>query len=419
MAAPLASEMLVAELRAQLHDLREEVSTLTECLLAKRVVQKEQLHDVRGRKRALRVWQQVLCLPQASINIALMTGLTGLRQLKVCSHANAASVTKARSTVAKYAPTNLVVVGGCEVFGGSIGHGEAELAFDRVDVLDADRGTWTPLTCMQQGVVGCAAAVLGGCLYVVGGELPGGYVLDTLFMFDFVQDWHALAPMLVRRTSCVAAAAGGRLYVTGGHDHTCKPKGLFEAYDPVANDWSRLAPMPTARTGCACAVLRQSMYVVGGRTHRAVRATTEAYEIKTGTWVTLPPMFSARSAPTAAALGNRVYVVGGEGTSNPEEPGGRESPDDPADSSVSMTLADLEAYDVTLHAWISLAPMPTPRSLCAAAAVGGLLYVVGGATDYSPPLRTAERYNPETGEWTTTAQMHRARARCAVVALQR
>jgi len=413
MAFPLASELLVADLRAQLHDLREEIATLTECLTAKQVVQKEQLNDVRSRKRALRVWQQVLCLPQASINVALMTGLAGMRQLKVCSHANATSVRNVRAKVAKCAPTNLAVVGGCEVFGGSSGYGDKELAFDRLDVLDADNGTWTPMTCMQRGVVGCAAALLSGCLYVVGGELPGGYVLDTLFMYDFVQDWHALAPMLARRSSCVAAAAGGQLYVTGGHDQTCKPKGLFEAYNPLVNSWSRVAPMPTARTGCACAVLHHSMYVVGGRTDRAVRATTEAYEIETGTWVTLPPMLSARSGAAAAAHGNRVYVVGGEGSGDPEDFAFV------AHSSVSAALGDLEAYDVTLNVWISLAPMPTPRSLCAGAAVGGLLYVIGGATDYSPPMRTAERYDPETGEWTTVAEMLRARARCAVVPLHR
>jgi len=347
-----------------------------------------------------------------------MIGCAGLRQFKVCSHANAASVMNVRAAVAKYSQRRLVVVGGCEVFGSHTGgHANAELAFDRLDVLDADKGTWTPLTCMQQGVLNCAVAVLGGCLYVIGGELPGGYVLDALFMYDFVQDWHALAPMLVRRSACVAAAAGGQLYVTGGHDHTGKPKGLFEAYDPTANSWSRLAPMPTARTNCACAVLHHNMYVVGGRTNRAVRATTEAYEIKTGTWVTLPPMHSARSGPTAAAIGNRVYVVGGEGASS--DPEDSDYVFDVAQTSVSMALADLEAYDVTLHAWISLAPMPTPRSLCGGAAVGGLLYVAGGATDYGPPIHTTERYDPETGKWTTVAPLHRARARCAAVALHR
>jgi len=233
-------------------------------------------------------------------------------------------------------------------------------------------------------------------------------------MYDFVQDWHVLPPMLVRRSSCVAAAAGGQLYVTGGHDHTCKPKGSFEAYDPLTNSWSRLAPMPTARTGCACAVVHHSMYVVGGRTNQAIRATTEAYDIKTGTWVTRPPMLYARSDSAAAAIGNRVYVAGGEGTSDPED-----SPQNTAHMLESTALANLEAYDVTLHAWISLAPMPTPRSLCAGASVEGALYVVGGATDYSPPLRTAERYDPETGEWTTVAQMQKARVRCAVVALHR
>src|SRR5437667_37308 len=54
--------------------------------------------------------------------------------------------------------------------------------------------------------------------------------------------------------------------------------------------------------------------------------------------------------------------------------------------------------------WTTKAPMPTARCGAAGAAVGGLLYVVGGNGS-----ATVEAYDPATDTWTTKAPMSTGR----------
>jgi len=50
--------------------------------------------------------------------------------------------------------------------------------------------------------------------------------------------------------------------------------------------------------------------------------------------------------------------------------------------------------------WRTLAPMPTPRSEVAVAAVGGRIYVVGGFLGNGSPSDAVEVYDPATDTWT-------------------
>ena len=60
--------------------------------------------------------------------------------------------------------------------------------------------------------------------------------------------------------------------------------------------------------------------------------------------------------------------------------------------------------------WTLKAPMPTPRIHSSVAAVGGLVYVIGGAKDQTlQGLSTVEAYDPIKDAWTTKASMPTAR----------
>jgi N-acetylneuraminic acid mutarotase len=73
------------------------------------------------------------------------------------------------------------------------------------------------------------------------------------------------------------------------------------------------------------------------------------------------------------------------------------------------SLATLEAYDPATNTWSEKAPMPTPRSYLAAAAVNGVLYAVGGENNLTGYVNTLEAYDPRTNLWTTKAPMPTAR----------
>jgi hypothetical protein len=100
---------------------------------------------------------------------------------------------------------------------------------------------------------------------------------------------------------------------------------------------------------------------------------------------------SAASLPTprwflAGATGSdgRIYALGGD--SGPT--GGQ--------------LRTVEAYDSGANTWdASVPPMPTGRSLLAAAAGSdGRIYAIGGEDQLGNPLGTVEAYDPKSATWT-------------------
>ena len=75
-----------------------------------------------------------------------------------------------------------------------------------------------------------------------------------------------------------------------------------------------------------------------------------------------------------------------------------------------------EAYDVSADEWTALPDLPTDfneRNHLAAAAIGGKLYVAGGRYDggsFSSPMTDAlDVFDPATGEWTRMANLLRPR----------
>jgi len=75
--------------------------------------------------------------------------------------------------------------------------------------------------------------------------------------------WTRKADMPTARSGITAGVLGGRLYVFGGE----APSGTFyenEAYDPETNVWEAQAPMLTARHGLGSAVVDGKIYVLCG-----------------------------------------------------------------------------------------------------------------------------------------------------------
>ena len=75
--------------------------------------------------------------------------------------------------------------------------------------------------------------------------------------------WTRKADLPTARSGITAGVLGGRIYVFGGE----APSGTFhenEAYDPDTNVWDTQAPMPTARHGLGSAVVDGKIYVLCG-----------------------------------------------------------------------------------------------------------------------------------------------------------
>jgi N-acetylneuraminic acid mutarotase len=75
--------------------------------------------------------------------------------------------------------------------------------------------------------------------------------------------WQTRTPLPTPRSGIAAAILGGKIFVFGGE----APSGTFhqvEAYEPQADSWSTYAPMPTARHGLGAAAVGERLYIISG-----------------------------------------------------------------------------------------------------------------------------------------------------------
>jgi N-acetylneuraminic acid mutarotase len=68
-------------------------------------------------------------------------------------------------------------------------------------------------------------------------------------------------------------------------------------------------------------------------------------------------------------------------------------------------LPSVEAYDPKTDTWVTKANIPTARGMLAACAVDGIIYAIGGTTSWPTRSSAVEAYDPKTNQWTTKSNM--------------
>merc|ERR1712136_700520 len=207
---------------------------------------------------------------------------------------------------------------------------------------------WESVSPMMGARRGCAAAVLGGQLYVVGGEAGeslGMKAVDAVERYDpVVGSWTAVTPMPTRRARCAAAVVNDVLYVVGGQV-SGQAAGTFESYSLLEDSWQKHLPMPTKRAGCGAAVAQGNLYVLGGHWGGQAMATAERFDPCGGGWDSAC-VFQA----SQAFRGDR-----------------------------ELTHKSLERYDLCKGDWeVCKQQLPSPVWGCSAVACRGRLHVFGG-----------------------------------------
>ncbi|HEV2349959.1 MAG TPA: kelch repeat-containing protein [Terriglobia bacterium] len=197
-----------------------------------------------------------------------------------------------------------------------------------------------------------------------------------------------------------AGTIDGILYV-GGSAGMCDTSllgcGLLEAYNPATDTWAYKTPMRYPRYFAGSGVVNGILYIVGGQFWTAyVPQTLESYDPKSDRWTTKAAMTTARSALGAVGFDGKLYAIGGTTGRNGPNP----------------ILGTVEAYDPVTDAWSTKAPMPTPRAYFAVAAVDGIIYAIGGATNTgvtypnsTRAIRTVDAYDTATNTWSPRAPL--------------
>jgi N-acetylneuraminic acid mutarotase len=275
--------------------------------------------------------------------------------------------------------------------------------------------SWTTVTSMPTQRSNLAASVApDGRILALGGigptQQPPQPPLTTAEAYTVTTNLWASALPTIQPSTALAAATGpdGRIYAIGGailggpnNMSFSTPTNFVQAFSPTANTWQMVANLPTARSFLAAATGPDGrIYAIGGNASFGPTNIVEAYSPVTNTWTAVASMPTRRSG-LAAVTGpdGRIYAIGGVDF--------LQSP---------LPLATVEAYTPATNTWTTLASMPTPRQLLAAA-VGpdGRIYALGGADAAGNPLNTVEAYDITTNTWTVALSMPTRRSALAAV----
>jgi hypothetical protein len=205
--------------------------------------------------------------------------------------------------------------------------------------------------------------------------------------------WSATGGLNIARLGYVMnTLPDGRVLIAGGQGGGAST----EIYDPVARIWSLGANMSVARTRAASVTLLDGrVLVAGGRNGNTSLASAEVYDPATQSWNLTGSMTTPRDWLSMVRLADgRVLAAGGLDLNR-----------SPADAA----LPSADIYDPATGTWTATADMSTKRwGFALVALPDGRVLAAGGANarsecQFSP---TSEVFDPATGTWTPTGDMH-------------
>ena len=175
------------------------------------------------------------------------------------------------------------------IVGGRRPKGSTNLAYgDHEDVArhlvyDPASNTWTNAAPALSARNSAAGGVINGLWHVVGGRGMVSGPTDAHEVYDPREDrWRTAAPMPKGSGAGGNAAGvlGGMLYVFGGEyfDNGGRVHPEAWRYDPSADAWTSAPPMPTPRHGLGAVVIGDNIWLVGGARKPSGSDTSDAVE---------------------------------------------------------------------------------------------------------------------------------------------
>jgi hypothetical protein len=223
-----------------------------------------------------------------------------------------------------------------------------------------------------------------------GGETP----LGTTQYFGEGGSMLAADPMIEARTSHICLALpDNTVLVAGGLGAGNRPINSAEIFHPDTGRWTFTGAMLAPRVGASAMLLTDGRaLVVGGRIDGQPARTLEIYDLARGRFEPAAGILSApRNGPALAVLEDgRVLIAGGSG------PAG-------------VVLDTTDVFDPLLDRVLPGPRMLSPRTNFPAARLLDGKILVAGGNDGLGDLASAEIFDPEANEFSSTAPMQAPR----------
>lgn len=264
-------------------------------------------------------------------------------------------------------------------------------------------GTWSYTGSLHNARDGHTATFLSnGNVVVAGGENNNGAIASTEVYSPTTSTWSKSGNLNTARSGASAILLpSGSVLVAGGCISNClsATTATAELYNATSGKWSRTGSMATARTYFSMVLVPGGkVLVVGGCTTLnsngcgGVTAAAELYDPSTGKWSSASPMHAARGNLTATPLpGGKVLVAGGINAAN-------------------NPLAAAEIYNSSTGKWTATGSLNVARDEHTAVLLStGKVLVAGGENTAGVTTNRTELYNPATGKWTFTGNLNTSR----------
>src|SRR5207302_1930455 len=186
----------------------------------------------------------------------------------------------------------------------------------------------------------------------------------------------------------------GMALVAGGLDSNFNASASAELYDPASGTWTATGSLNCARTNHTATLMSNGTVRIAGGRSIEALASAELYDPATGTWTVTGSVSNGRSADRATLLPDGKVLVA--------------VGDDI--TCPSPPIASAELYDPESGTWSFTGSLNTARDLHRATSLtNGMVLVAAGADISGNPTASAELYNPATGSWSVTGSLNAAR----------
>ncbi|XP_057708905.1 kelch-like protein 9 [Corythoichthys intestinalis] len=256
-------------------------------------------------------------------------------------------------------------------------------------MYDDKTGHWRALKPMEVPCYQHGVALLGGFLFIVGGQstydTKGKTAIDSAYRYDpRFNVWLQIASLKEKRTFFHLSALKGQLYAVGGRNAVGEIDSV-ECYNLKTNEWTFVNSMAQSHYGHAGTVHDNMLYISGGITHDAFQKELWRYDPAADEWTRRADMKELRGLHCMCTVGDRLFVMGGNHFR------GSNDYDD---------VLGCEYYSPADNQWTVVAPMLRGQSDVGVTVMQGQIYVVGGYSWNSRCMvDIVQRYDPEKDEW--------------------
>jgi N-acetylneuraminic acid mutarotase len=269
-------------------------------------------------RAAMPTARRALAVATANGQIYAIGGANGsnsvLRTVQAYNPASNAWTTKAPIPAARQGGNGAVALNGTVYLPG--GEDAAGQLTRTLYAYNVTTNSWRARAQMPADGACGGSAVIAGRIYVFSGctrSSTGGRVNAGLLhrYHPGTNTWVTLRSAPVAHFRPVVGVIGGKLYVVGGEDGSGAPMGRVDMYDPATNTWSTRTAMPTPRMNAGAATLGGKLYVVGGKGGTAYLDAVEAFDPVANAWTGRAAIPTPRAALGAATVSGVLYAIGG------------------------------------------------------------------------------------------------------------